>query len=85
MEQAVITGWFTLGGIAIGALISSVVSLLTLNLKGKQDVLLEREKNKTETMAVDAARYYLLHSGYIDRSFELLKKRLGGFNDNELC
>ena len=35
-------------------------------------------------MAESTARHYLGHKGYTDRSFDTLKKHLGGFEDDEL-
>ena len=43
-----------------------------------------REQYKTEYVAEETARHFLLHEGYTDRSFEVLKKHLGGFSDDEL-
>lgn len=38
---------------------------------------------KRETMAERAAKHFLEHKGYTDRSFETLKKHLGGWDNNE--
>lgn len=38
---------------------------------------------KRETMAERAARHFLKHKGYTDRSFDTLKKHLGGWDNDE--
>lgn len=43
-----------------------------------------REENKTEFQAEQTALHFLSHKNYTDRSFETLKKHLGGFEDDEL-
>ena len=42
------------------------------------------ETHKTEFVAEATARYFLQHPKYTDRSFDHLRKRLGGFDDEEL-
>ena len=41
-------------------------------------------QNKTDIMAEETARHFLSHKSYTDRSFDVLQKHLGGFEDNEL-
>ena len=43
-----------------------------------------REENKTDFIAEETARHYLNHKSYTDRSFEVLQKHLGGFDEDEL-
>jgi hypothetical protein len=43
-----------------------------------------RQQNKTEFMAEETARHFLSHKSYTDKSFDVLQKHLGGFEDNEL-
>ena len=43
-----------------------------------------REEHKTEFIAETTAKHFLNHKSYTDRSFETLKKHLGGFDDDEL-
>jgi hypothetical protein len=51
-------------------------------LKNQLEVL--REQYKTEFMGEATARHFLMHEGYTYRSFETLKKHLGGFEEDEL-
>ena len=43
-----------------------------------------REENKTDFIAEETARHFLNHKSYTDRSFEVLQKHLGGFDEDEL-
>lgn len=68
----------------LGALIGGLISFLLQRQQFKQQLMLSREENKLEFMAESTAKHFLNHKGYTDRSFETLKKHLGGFEDNEL-
>jgi hypothetical protein len=80
MSPEVTSGLFALAGVLVGGLFSWWLQ------KGRTaaDLAIALEAVKTEHMAEKTAQYYLSHKGYRDRSFELLSKRLGGFEDNEL-
>lgn len=68
----------------LGTILGGVISYL-LNMQAhKQQLSLVREQYKTEFKAEETARHFLNHKGYTDRSFETLKKHLGGFDDDEL-
>lgn len=63
-------------------IISSIPAILSTTLaymKLKQDL----NAHKTNIMAEKAAKRLLKHKGYIDRSFEAIKKTLGGWDDEE--
>ena len=80
MSAELTTGLFTLFGILIGGGFS-----MFLQKNGNaNDLAVALEAVKTEHMAEKTALFYLNHKGYTDRSFELLSKRLGGFDGNEL-
>ncbi len=74
------TALFTLAGTLIGGLISYLLQYQ----RYKHDLKVLREENKTEFMAEFTAKHFLNHKLYTDRSFDTLKKHLGGFEDNEL-
>ena len=42
------------------------------------------EQFKTDFMAEETARHFLSHKSYTDRSFDVLKKHLGGFSEDDL-
>ena len=80
MSPEVTTGIFTLLGITLGF----GASWLLQKNRNIHDLKVALEGVKTEHMAEKTAQYYLNHKGYTDRSFDLLSKRLGGFEENEL-
>ena len=43
-----------------------------------------KEQYKTDYMAEETTQHFLSHKSFTDRSFDTLKKYLGGFEDNEL-
>jgi hypothetical protein len=74
---AVLSGFL---GTLVGGLITFAVNRQQL---GHQLKIL-REQYKTEFAAEETAMHFLSHESYTDRSFEVLKKHLGGFEDDEL-
>jgi hypothetical protein len=80
MSIEVINGIFALGGLLVGGIITWLLQKDRLI----KEYTVAIEAIKTDYMAEKTALYYLNHKGYTDRSFELLSKRLGGFEDNEL-
>ena len=80
MNPEITAGLFGLFGVLIGGLLSWWLQ----KDRASTDLKIALEAIKTEHMAETTALYYLNHKGYTDRSFELLKKRLGGFEDDEL-
>jgi hypothetical protein len=80
MIPEIASGLFALAGVLIGGLFSWWLQ------KGRaaSDLAIALEAVKTEHMAEKTAQHFLNHKGYRDRSFVLLSKRLGGFEDNEL-
>lgn len=80
MSPEITAGLFGLLGVLIGGLLSWWLQ----KDRASTDLKIALEAIKTEHMAETTALYYLKHKGYTDRSFELLKKRLGGFEEDEL-
>lgn len=68
----------------IGTIIGGLITFLTQNLQFKNEIIRIREENKTEFQAEQTALHFLSNTKYTDRSFETLKKYLGGFEDDEL-
>ncbi|QGX40413.1 hypothetical protein [Permianibacter aggregans] len=68
----------------IGVLIGGLISWWLQRDRASTDLRIALEAIKTEHQAEKTAYYFLTHKGYTDRSFELLQKRLGGFEENEL-
>lgn len=67
-----------------GTLIGGLISFFLQKQRFEQELRLKQQEFKTDFMAENTVRYFLSHKGYTDRSFETLKKHLGGFEDNEL-
>lgn len=67
-----------------GTVTGGILSYLLNRQRFKQELKLLNQENKTEFMAETTARNFLSHKGYTDRSFKLLQKRLGGFEEDEL-
>ena len=70
----------SLAGVTVGGGISY---LLQRNLLRHQ-YKLKIEELKTEYMAEQTARHFLEHKSFTDRSFDTLRKHLGGFEDDEV-
>lgn len=80
MTPEVTSGLFGLIGVVVGGLISWWLQ----KDRASEDLKIALEAIKTEHMAEKTVLYYLKHKGYTDRSFKLLSKRLGGFEEDEL-
>ncbi len=80
MSPEIITGLFGVGGVLVGG----VVTWLLQKDRVSADLRIALEAVKTEHMAEQAVRYFLSHKGYTDRSFDLIKKRIGGFKEDQL-
>ena len=68
----------------IGTIIGGLITFALQQQRYRQDLKIKREEHKTEFMAESTVKHFLSHKSYTDRSFETLKKHLGGFDDDEL-
>ncbi len=80
MDAQLLTPLFTLLGTLVGGLVTFAVN----RQQFKHQIQALQQQYKTEFMAEETARHFLSHKGFTDRSFEVLKKHLGGFEDDEL-
>lgn len=80
METAI----FTLLGTLLGSLISDGISYTLQKQRYHHELMLKQEEYKTEFMAENTAKHFLSHKSYTDRSFDVLQKHLGDFEDDEL-
>ncbi|SHJ72710.1 hypothetical protein SAMN04488028_1011034 [Reichenbachiella agariperforans] len=73
---------------ALTALIGTATGGLMTYLIQKKQFQHEMDKlrleNKTEFMAEETVKHFLSHKTYTDRSFDVIQKHLGGFEDDEL-
>jgi hypothetical protein len=68
----------------LGTLVGGGITyLLNRQLHAHQLAAL-KEQFKTDFMAEETARHFLSHKSYTDRSFDVLKKHLGGFSEDDL-
>lgn len=80
MEMAIIAAISSFLGVIIGGVISYHLQKQQL----AHAYRLKLEENKTVNIAEDTVRYYLKDEGFIERSFDHLKTKLGGFEEEEL-
>jgi hypothetical protein len=74
------TALFTL----LGTLVGGLLSFFLQKQRFEQELKVKQEEDKTEFMAESTAKHFLNHKKFTDRSFDTLKKHLGGFEDDEL-
>lgn len=70
--------------VVLGAVVGGGISYLLNRQQFNHQLKVIREQYKTEFMAEETAKHFLEHKGYTDRSFDVLKKHLGGFDDDDL-
>jgi len=68
----------------LGTLIGGVISYAINRQQHRNHLQLLMQQHKTEYMAEETVRHFLRHERWIDRSFEVVKKHVGGFEDDEL-
>ena len=68
----------------ITAAMTSILTFLLQERRLRRDFELDRERMRTEFMAEQVARQLLESERWQKRSFEAIKRRLGGFEDDEL-
>lgn len=77
MDPNLLTPLFTLLGTLVGGLVTFAVN----RQQFKHQIQALQQQYRTEFMAEETARHFLSHKSFTDRSFEVLKKHLGGFDD----
>jgi hypothetical protein len=80
MDPSLLTPLFTLLGTLVGGLVTFAVN----RQQFRHQLQALQLQYKTEFMAEETARHFLSHKSFTDRSFDVLKKHLGGFEDDEL-
>ncbi|WP_422359767.1 hypothetical protein [Reichenbachiella sp.] len=68
----------------IGTAFGGLITYFTQRQQLKHDLEILKQTYKTDFMAEETAKHFLSHKTYTDRSFDVLKKHLGGFEDDEL-
>lgn len=80
MAIAIIAALSSLFGVIVGGFVSYFLQKQKLEHEFK----IKLQDNKTENMAEQTVRYYLKEEGFYERSFNHLKTKLGGFEEEEL-
>lgn len=75
--------WSSLSAL-LGVIVGGGISWLLNRQQFANQLRLHREQHKVEFMAEETARHFLSHKSFTDRSFDALRKHLGGFGDDEL-
>jgi len=68
----------------ITAALTAFTSFVVQERRLRRDFEFDREKIRTEFMAEQVARHLLESEKWQTRTFEAIKRRLGGFEDDEL-
>lgn len=80
MEIAIIAALSSLFGVTVGGIVSFYLQKYRLEHEFK----IKLQENKTENMAEATVKYYLKEERFYERSFNHLKTKLGGFEDDEV-
>ena len=67
-----------------GAIVGGAISFLLNRQQFANQLRILQQQHKTEFMAEETARHFLSHKSFTDRSFETLRRNLGGFDGDEL-
>lgn len=70
--------------VLLGTFVGGLITYCLQRQRFKQELILKQEEYKTEFMAENTVKHYLSNEKYTDRSFDVLKKHLGGFEEDEL-
>ena len=68
----------------LGTIVGGGITYLLNRQLHAQQIASLKAQFKTDFMAEDTARHFLSHKSYTDRSFDVLKKHLGGFPEDDL-
>lgn len=68
----------------LGTVLGGAIAWLLNRQQHAHQIAALKEQFKTDYMAEETARHFLSHKSFTDRSFETLRKNLGGFTDDEL-
>jgi hypothetical protein len=67
-----------------GAAIGGTISILVQIINQRHQIKIIQLQQKTDFAAEETARYFLSHRIHIERSFETIRKSIGGFEEDEL-
>lgn len=76
--------YWTLIGVLLGAVITGLFSYLLLMHQLKHNKEMFLLQNRSKEMVKDILNDMLNHKDHIDRSFDALSRRIGGYTDDEI-
>lgn len=68
----------------LGTLVGGLISFVLQHQRFRQQLKIKQEELKTDFMAENTVKHFLSHKSFTDRSFEMIKRNVGGFEDDEL-
>jgi hypothetical protein len=77
-------GWWALGGVVVGAFTSGVINIMLQKRQFAHEKEMHQIKNKSSENVKSFLVEMLSHKSYTDRSFEAIRKKVGGFTDEEV-
>jgi hypothetical protein len=77
-------GWWVLGGVVIGAIASGAVNLMLQKRQFSHEKEMHVIQNKSSENVKALLTEMLSHKSFTDRSFDAIRKKIGGYSDNEI-
>lgn len=68
----------------IGTAVGGVISFITARQQHRGQLEILKAQHKTEFMAEETVRHFLRNEKWTDRSFEIIRRHVGGFGDDAL-
>ncbi len=77
-------GWWALGGVVIGAIASGAINLVLQGRQFAHEKEMHVLQNQSSENVKSLLTEMLSHKSYTDRSFDAIRKKVGGFTDDEI-
>jgi len=77
-------GWWALGGVVVGALASGVINLMLQKRQFSHEKEMHVLRNQASENVKSLLTEMLGHKSHTDRSFEAIRKKVGGYTDDEI-
>ena len=77
-------GWWALGGVVVGAFASGVINLMLQKRQFAHEKEMHVLKNQASENVKSLLTEMLSHKNYTDRSFDAIRKKVGGYTDNQI-
>ncbi len=77
-------GWWALGGVVVGAFASGAINLLLQKRQFTHEKEMHVLKNQASENVKSLLTEMLSHKSYTDRSFDAIRKKVGGYTDDQI-